>query len=265
MGALEDAREAKSLPIGPRFGASTDIYKTAQLQSINAVTMRAIVSVDGSQPISLPFVPGVYTGYTTVHVLCDPGKGGRAVLVLGPAGVQVVDPGDPTSGVPLPPPPPPASVTATATILPTWSGTWRTGQRWDQWNVGRYGGRSDLYQGNAYGSGVLKGLAVYGDQIVGLSALTIVSATVTMNVSTGSGTPTVQGCASGTPAPAGPPSSSGATSSGTGAVDLDSTICEGLRTGTVKGLALVGSGYVAVYGTGRADGMALRITYTRAG
>ena len=69
----------------------------------------------------------------------------------------------------------------------------------------------------------------------------------------------------GTAFPAGPPSSSGASSSGVGAVPLDSTICDGLRTGTFKGLALVGAAYVAVYGTSRADGMALNITYTRAG
>lgn len=267
MGALEDAREGLALPVGPRRGASTEIHKIAQLLSINSTTQRATVSIDGSQPVALPYLPGVYTGYTTVLVLCNPIQGGRGVFVLGPVGVQVVIPADPSSGPPPPPPPPPATVTASATILPTWSGTWSS--KWGKWgawtNGGRYGGSPSLYQGDAYGSGSLKGLAVYGDQIVNLAALSILSATVTMNVATGAGSPTAQGSPAGTPAPGGPPASSGATNAGTGAVPLDSTICEGLRTGAFKGLALVGSGYVAVYGTGRADGMALNLTYTRAG
>lgn len=268
MGALEDTQEAAHLPIGPRPGSSTEIHKIGQLLSIDSVAQRASVSVGGSQPLWLPYLPGVYTGYTTCLVLCNPLQGGRAVFVLGPVGVQVAIPGDPTSDPPPPPPPPPpATVTASATILPIWSGTWST--KWGKWgawtNGGRYGGSSSLYQGDAYGSGTLKGLAVYGDQIVNLGAISILSASVTMNPSTGSGTPTVQGSPSGTPAPGGPPSSSGATNAGTGAVPLDGTICEGLRTGSVKGLALVGGGYVAVYGTSAADGMVLRITYTRAG
>ncbi|MDA8440541.1 MAG: hypothetical protein M0Z51_17005, partial [Propionibacterium sp.] len=111
----------------------------------------------------------------------------------------------------------------------------------------------------------LKGLAVYGDQIVNLSALSIVSATVTMNLSNGAGFPAAQGSPSGTPAPAGPPASSGAINAGTGIVPLDPTTCESLRTGAFKGIALVGSSYCAAYGTSRADGMVLNVTYTRAG
>lgn len=259
MGALEDSREVGLLPQGPRPGASTEVHKVAQLLSVDATTQRASVSIDGSQPVWLPYVPGVYTGYTTCLVLCNPSQGGRAVWVLGPVGVQSA------ADTPPAPPAPPSSVTATATILPTWSGTWRAGQGWDQWNVGRYGGRSDLYQGNDYGSGVLTGLAVYGDQIVNLSALTITAATVTMNISNGYGTPVVQGSPAGTPYPSGPPPSSGATNTGTGVVALDPTTCEALRTGAFKGLALVGSGYADVFGTSRPDGMALHLTYTRAG
>ena len=250
MGALEDGREIGKLPVGPRRGAPTEIHKIAQLLSIDPTAQRATVSIDGSQPVALPYVPGVYTGYTTCLVLCNPLQGGRGVFVLGPVGVQDVVP---------PPPPPPTNVTAVATILPTWSGTWST--KFGLW----VGGDSRLYQGNAYGSGTLKGLAVYGDRIVGLHALSITSATVTMNRSTGGGTPTVQGCPSGTPASAGPPASSGATNAGTGAVALDSTTREALRTGAFKGLCLVGAGYAGVYGTNRPDGMVLNLTYTRAG
>jgi hypothetical protein len=270
MGAVEDAAEAARLPQGPRAGSSTTIWKTAQLLSIDATAQRAWVSIDGSQPVGLPYAPGVYTGFTTVAALCNPLEGGRAVYVLGPVGVQVVanpDPAAPADPPPPPPPPPPAAVTATATILPTWSGTWSS--KWSKWggwtNGGRYGGALSLYQGDAYGSGSLKGLAVYGDQIANLGALSIVSAIVTVTVATGSGSPTVQGSASGTPYPAGPPVSSGAVSSGTGPVVLDPSVCEALRTGATKGLALVGTGYCAVYGEGRADGMALHIEYLRAG
>ena len=62
-------------------------------------------------------------------------------------------------------------MTATALILPTWSGTWSTKWgRFDAWQPTRYGGRSDLYQGDKYNSGLLVGIAVYGDQIAALGA-----------------------------------------------------------------------------------------------
>lgn len=257
MGALEDAREAASLPVGARAGASLDVYGVAQLISVDAGAGRATVSYRGSQPMDLPYnLAGTYAGVSTVDVLCNPLEGGRAVYVLGPRGAL--------AGAPELPDAPTGEVTATALILPTWSGTWRTTRSaWDRWNTTRYGGRSDLYQGDAYGSGALKGLAVYGDQVVNLGAASIVSATVSLVRSNGTGVPAVQGSPHGTAYPAGPPSSSGATSSGVGAVSLDSTIAEALRTGAAKGLALVGAAYVGVYGTSRADGMALNITYTR--
>lgn len=260
MGALEDAREAATLPTGVRPGASTEIHRIAKLLSVDPVSQRATVSIDGSQPVALPYSPGVYTGYATALVLCNPLEGGRAVWVLSPVG---------NPDVPIPTPPaPPAAVTATATILPTWSGTWRTVRSaWDRWNVDRpeYGGRATLYQGSDYGSGSLTGLAVYGDQITGLGALSIVSATVNLVRATGSGTPTVQGATNGTPYPAGGPSVTGDTAAGVGAVPLPVSTCEGLRTGAIRGLALVGGTYAAVFGRSRADGMALQITYTRAG
>ena len=263
MGALDDVREASEAPRGVRPGSSTVMTKIGQLLSVDAVTQRASVSIEGSQPISLPYLPSDYVGYTTVLVLCNPLEGGRALWVLGPVGAQT-----PTETPPAPAPPP-ATVTAEALILPTWSGTWSTTWgKWGAWtNAYRYGYPTSLYQGDKYGSGVLKGLAVYGDQIVNLSALSIESATVSLVVATTSetGVPTVQGAPYGTPAPAGPPVSSGATNGGTGWVPLDSSICEALRTGSAKSLAMVGAGYTAVFGEGRPDGMALKIRYTRAG
>lgn len=261
MGALEDGREAAAAQVpGVRPGGSTSIHAIAQLLGIDTVAQRAAVSIDGSQPMTLPYLPGAYAGITTVLVLVNPLEGGRAVYVLGPVGTQAPE------LVPLIPPAPPASTTATAVILPIWSGTWRSVRSaWDRWNVGSYGGRSDLYQGNAYGSGPLRGLAVYGDQIVNLGATSILSASVTLVRSNNAGLPRVQGSPSGDPAPAGPPSSSGSTYEGVGDVELGPDLCEDLRTGAAKGLALVGPQYVGVFGTSRADGMALKITYTRAG
>lgn len=265
MGILEDAREAASLPRGAAPGAITRTHVVAQLVSINPTTQRASVSIDGSVAISLPYLPGTYTGFTTVLVLCDPFQGGRAVWVLGTVGTQTEPPATPAT--------PTGTVSATATILPQWSGTWRVDRAaWDRWNVDRYGGRSDLYQGDGYGSGVLKGLAVYGDQVVNLGASAITGATVTVRrVATGSTSAvavTVQGSPSGTP-PAGAPSSSGDTAAvslpyeTTGSIALTAPMCEALRTGGAKGLALVGATYAGIYGTSRADGMALSLTYTR--
>lgn len=239
------------------------VHVVAQLVGIDGD--RALVSIDGSAPIPLPYLPSTYTGITTVLVLCNPSDGGRAVYVLGPVGTQAEPP-------PVPPGPPGDTVEATVTILPTWSGTWRVDRgAWDRWNADRYGGRSDLYQG-AYGSsGTLIGLATYGEQIVGLGATEIVAATVHVqrNPSGASAAVTVQGSPHGTP-PAGAPSSSGDTASsptlapsGSADIALTSGMREALRTGAAKGLALVGSDYAGVYGTSRADGMALRITYRR--
>lgn len=169
--------------------------------------------------------------------------------------------------------PTPPTETVTVTIRPTWSGTYRHNRSaWDRWNVDRYGGRSTLYQGSAHGSGSLTGLAVYGTRVRDLGAISITRIEVTLR---GAGlvegsypSITVQGSPHGSK-PSGAPSSSGDTASGspgksgTAKVALPSSVREAFRTGDVRGLALVGSGYGAVRGTSAADGMALRITYTR--
>lgn len=59
------------------------------------------------------------------------------------------------------------------------------------------------------------------------------------------------------------PTSFGATASGTGTIALGSTIRDDLRTGTAKGLVLVGGSYLAVDGKGNAPGMSISLTYTR--
>lgn len=229
-----------------------------RLVSIDAVALRAAVSIDGSPAVSLPYVPGTYTGITTVFVLRDPYGTGAGQLVLGPCYAETAE------VVPAPPvDDPTVTTTETALIRPTWSGTWRSiRSAYDRWNTERYGGRSTLYQGEAYGSGPLTGLAVYGDQVAALGAVSISRIVVSTPLATGSGAVTLQGATNGTK-PAGAPSTTGATASGVTAVELDASMCEAFRTGAVKGLASVGANYRATYGTARASGMALSVTYTK--
>lgn len=265
MSRVDYEREAALLPRGARAGSNLSLRVTGILLATDATAYRVKVSIDDGQPVWLPtLVPiSAYTGAQTVNVLRN-AITGRAEIVAGPCGPWTAE------GVPTPPGPPASTQTATATILPTWSGTWR-GTRWDNWNVGRYGGRSDLYQGNAHGSGPLVGLATYGDQLVGLGATAIssIALTVERNGSGGAAAVTVQGSPHGTP-PAGAPSSSGDTaSSGSlaatakGQIALTTNMREALRTGAAKGLCLVGATYAGVFGTSRGDGMALFVTYTR--
>ncbi len=210
---------------------------------------------------TLPYLTATY-GTPPVSVWMSLSDWGVPVLVHGPSAVA-----------PTPPPPDPggggggSTVQVTQTIGPQWSGSYRhSAGAWDRWNTGRYGGRSTLYQGNGQGSGPMTGLAVYGDQLVNLGATSIDRARVALrSVGLASGSPavTVQGTASGTQ-PGGAPVTGGETASGMGAwVDLPSGIREAMRTGGVKGLALVGAAYSAVAGAGNGDGMVLEITYTR--
>lgn len=191
-------------------------------------------------------------------------------LTVGVAGANAtgISPYSGSSSVSYPVPPP-TTETVKTTIKPKWSGTWRTDRAaWDRWNTDRYGGRSTMYQGSAYGSGNLEGLAVYGTQLRDLGADSIDAITVSLVSAglsgTGGPTVTLQGSPQGSK-PGGAPSSSGATVSGTPTekVSLPSSIREAFRTGDVRGLALVGSNYQAVRGTSAAAGMVLTVTYTR--
>ena len=118
----------------------------------------------------------------------------------------------------------------------------------------------------------MTGLACYGDQIVnlGATAITSISAALT-RVGTGATTAvtlTLQGSPHGS-RPAGAPSGSGDTASmpllrgQSAGLGLTSAQREGLRTGSFKGLLLMGGDYAGVKGVTRADGMALSISYTR--
>ena len=141
---------------------------------------------------------------------------------------------------------------------------------------GRWGDSADVYQGNSGESGQLWGLACYGEQITGLGASAILSATVTLAQNGGSGysgnwVATVRGCASGT-LPGTAPTYLGDTATATlpgsgkdgAAVDcvLPATVREQLRTGNIKSLGLVGAPYGATYGAGRrGNAWALALTY----
>lgn len=267
---LDAYRVAGAEPVGLRPGADGAVTTTGVLLDLDAAKNRALVSVHDSAGSWLPMIPGVYEGVRTVHVLLSPFDGGRAQLVLGPAEDAPADPGaDPLPQVP--PSAPADSVSQTVTITPQWSGTYRVPRgAWDRWNVGTYGGRSDVYQGSGYGSGSLRGLAVYGSQIVNLGASSIDAVTLRARRNgSGGGTAAlgVQGSPHGS-RPSGSPASSGATAA-TSAVGsgrwaeaaLPAGMREALRTGAARGLVAVGSTYSGWYGTG--GSFALRITYTR--
>lgn len=233
---------------------------TGDLLAIDATAGRAQVTVGEGDPVWLPYWPGVYTNVTLVWVLMHRGV---PVCVTAPAYAEAPE------VVPPPPPPPPpvgtpSTQTVTVVVRPTWSGTYRTIRNaWDRWNADRYGGRSTLYQGNAFGSGELIGLATYGNQITALGALEITRVVVTTKVATGSGVVVLQGAPHGSK-PGGGPSVSGETASGSTSVTLTAAMREALRTGTARSLASVGSSYRGTFGTARADGMALTVTYRRA-
>lgn len=242
-------------------GGTPFASRTATLVSMNTTARTAVVTIDGAD-YTVPYIQTTYSIGTLVWVLCNPSRWGQPELVMG-AWAPATAPTPTPDPVPIPVPPPPSgTVQVTTTIRPQWSGSWRASRgAWDRWNEGRFGGRSDLYQGDGFGSGPMKGLATYGDQLVNLGAISIDAVTVALIGNGGSGmpgTPTVQGSPHGSQ-PGGAPSSSGDTSTGT----LTPSMREDLRTGVTKALALVGAGYYAVRGTSHPEGMALTVTYTR--
>lgn len=234
-------------------------FVPGRLLAVDNEANRVEVSINGSTGVWLPFVPGVYEGITTVWVLCDPGRSGSGQLVIGPCYQE------PELEVPSEPAVPEegTTVTATALIRPLGSATYRHIRgAWDRWNTGMYGGASTLYQGDAFGSGSLTGLAWYGEQVVNLQAVEITAISVATPRATGSGGVTLQGAPHGS-RPAGAPGPVGETASGDGSVALTAAMRGGLRTGSVKSLATVGGNYRATYGAAHPSGMALSITYTR--
>ncbi len=223
------------------------------------------VDVAGSV-VTVPSVAGEYAAGETAWVLLD--DWARPVIALGPSV-------EPAAAAPDAPPAGGGTVvTATATIGPQSSGTYRVSAgAWDQWNVGRYGGASDIYQGDAYGSGLLRGFAGYGDQIRNLGAISIDEAILTARKTPDGNTAalTVRGTTYGS-RPGGEPTdgsfelaSSGPIGSGqTGEIALPAGLREALRTGAARGLVAVGGTYGGFGGTGTPGSFTLRIRYTKA-
>lgn len=242
---------------------AVDPSDPAVLGTVTATATGTVTVTVYGTSYTLPAAPSTYTVGQTAWVLLS--DWGVPVLVLGPSSLASSTQTAPT------PPSSGGSAQASFTIGPQWSGTYRTGQGWDQWNTGRYGGRSDLYQGNAYGSGTLTGLATYGDQLVNLGATSLDQITLSArrNADGSSGSLTVQGTSAGSK-PGGAPSGSG-TSATTGtagpggwtSVDLPADVREALRTGAAKGLVAIGAGYGGWGGTATAGSMVLTGTYTR--
>ena len=170
-----DLLDAAPDDTAPRPGADRTRVAVAAVTGVAAGGRIVSVSVLGSAPIALPGVPSTWTGVRTANVLLDPDTG-RPVYVLGPAP-------DPSGRIPYTAPGAADATTTTprtTVITPAWSGTYRAGRGWDQWNPTRYGGRSDLYQGATGASGRLTGLADYGDAIPALAPTAITEATLTL-------------------------------------------------------------------------------------
>lgn len=238
-----------------RAGADTTLIATGYLVTPPTSKNLCTVSVNGSSPIQVPAVPGVYTNVSTVRILLHHGA---PVQVLGPAGAIPVG----GSGLPTPPPATTTTVTrASRVVLPQASGTWRVPRA--AW--GRWGEYADVYQASASDSGQLWGLATYGDQVPALGASTITRAVlslVQMGTSgiSGAWTAVVQGSPAGS-LPGTAPTYTGGTVSvsmpGRGydnqvrTVELTAAMREALRTGSIKGLGLTGSTYGITKGAGR--------------
>lgn len=255
--------------LGPLSDAP--LIVTGTVSAVNSSVGTLTVSVLGAT-VDLPYSAGTYTKGAVVHVMRDPARFGAPIFVLGPQGNFSGSEGSDIGGG--------SDNTAqverfTRVILPQWSGSWRSAfSRWDSWNTDRYGGRSTLWQGNAYGSGAMTGLAAYGDQVANLGAIAIERMAVVIaraDSSTFAGrVAVVQGSPNGSQPP-GAPSASGDTASSPaltpGAavqIELPGSMYEGFRTGALKGLCTVGGDYAGFAGTSRGDGMALTVQYTKA-
>lgn len=220
------------------------------------------VYFDGANTV-VPAMPGAYTVGQSAWVLLS--DWGKPILVLGPS----------TEPAPGAPPSTPggggtSTIVVNTAIGPQISGTFRSGYGWDRWNTDRYGGASDVYQGNAYGSGALAGFAGFGDQVVNLGAISIDYMALVANKTADGNNATlvVQGSADGG-RPAGAPSSSGDTASasigsgGQGLLIFTPTMREAFRTGALKGLVAIGSDYGGFGGTATPGSFVLSIQYTR--
>jgi hypothetical protein len=221
------------------------------------------IAYQGAQ-VTIPTASGTYTAGQSAWVALD--EWGQPVVAFGPSTAPApgwTAPVVPGGG---------GTIVASATIGPQVSATWRSAySRWDSWNTDRYGGPSDIYQGNDYGSGQLIGFAGYGDQIVNLGAVTITGIDLQARKTDDGNTAalTVQGSADGA-RPGGAPGGSGDTASSppigsgsSGLLSFTPNMREAFRTGASKGLIAVGSQYGGFGGTATPGSFVLNITYTK--
>ena len=254
------ARRGQAAP--PRAGIDRTPLVVARLVTEPDADDLAVISIAGSEPLTVPAVPSTYTGVTSVYVSMD---SGRPVLVTGPAGTPVFEAPTPTETT--------AAETVTGLVVaPTISGTWRVDRAaWGRWNDA-----TDVYQAGSASSGVLSGIACYGNLIVNLGLDTITRARLTL-VSNGAGyvsswSAAITG-ATYSSLPASAPTLAATTSSvtvpGHGfdgsavTLDLDATTRENLRAGTWKSLGLGTTGtYGGTRGTRDSRGWVLTIDGT---
>lgn len=238
------------------------------------VELGAVTGTDGGTvtvllagvEVTIPAPLGTYTVGQSAWVQLD--DWGTPVIAVGPS--TTLAPGAPDTGGGGGGS---QTVTATATIAPQTSGSYRSGYGWDAWNGSRYGGLTNVYQGNRFGSGLMLGFAGYGNQLVNLGAISIeeIILTARKNDTNGlSAALVVQGTASGT-RPGGSPVAGpfGSANTGTigpgawGSVALPSGLRDAFRTGAAKGLVAVGSDYGAFGGTATPGSFVLKVRYTK--
>lgn len=247
-------------PVQPR--------KPTELGTVTATGGGTVTVSIGGESVELPAPLGTYTIGQSAWVLLD--DWGLPVLSLGPSTTPAPDApvggggGGGGGG---------GTVVATTTVTPQVSATYRSGYGWDAWNATRYGGKSDVYQGDAFGSGQLIGFAGFGDQLANLGAVSIdeIRLGVRKNDTNGlSAALTVQGTADGN-RPAGSPFAGPFQSATTptigpgawGEVALPAGLCDAFRTGAAKGLVAVGSSYGGFGGTATPGSFVLTVRYTK--
>lgn len=259
---LLDATSSRPvLALGPVYPRSP-----VELAAVTAIDGGTVTVLLDDVSVIIPAPLGTYTVGQSAWVQLN--DWGIPVIAVGPSSTPA--PGSPggggggSSG---------GTVSATATIAPQTSGSYRAGYGWDAWNGSRYGGLTNIYQGNRFGSGQMTGFAGYGSQILNLGAISIEKMTLVARKNDTNGLSAalvVQGTASGS-RPAGTPTAGPFGSANTGiigpgewgSVDLPSTLREAFRTGAAKGLVAVGTDYGAFGGTATPGSFVLKIRYTK--
>jgi len=216
----------------------------------------------------LGYTSSTYDVGETVAVLRHPSGFGVPQWVLGIAGREQVaeNPGGGSDN-------PGEAQSRQATLVPQDSGSFRVSQnRWDTWNVDRFGGVKALWQGDAYRSGPMAGWAGYGDQVMNLRAQSIQNMWVDVTRSDSSTSAAQKPFLQGSPDGSRPTGAAAVTGEGvegpgltpnqSARVRLPDSTYEAWRTGDIRGLRLAGADYLALYGWDRGGAMSITVQYT---